>query len=345
MKGLLSVIVPVYNTEKYMNRCLESIINQTYRNLQIIIVDDGGTDSSFSICKEFEKKDPRVSIFSNNGKGVSSARNFGIKKATGKYITFLDSDDYLEMDAYEKALNNIGECDAIFFGYYEDYENLNGKVSISPTKTGITCSYDAIYDCMLPNRNCYFTAVWNKIFKREKIKNIYFEESYVMGEDEVWLCQAILQLSKIMLYNEPLYNYVQRNDSALHSNKKISENWISHVLAKEKVMQLLFEYKKNYNSIIAKEYNDLFYLTVHTYVIDGYSKSREVYNRIDRYKRQFFLSKNFSLKRKIKLIVISKFIEQRIPKKLLIKIWNFSMIKLKLMVQKERAKNLKALNK
>lgn len=332
MESLLSIIIPVYNTEKYLHRCLESVINQTYKNLEIIIVDDGSTDLSVSICKEIEKKDSRVTVISNCDKGTSSARNFGISKAEGEYITFVDSDDYLELDAYEKALKNIRDCDAIFFGYYEDYENLKYKKTFCPICTGEVGKYDAIYNCIFPYDNNYFTSVFNKVFKREKVKDLLFDKTVIVGEDEIWLVQATLRLSKIALYNEPLYYYVQRPNSTLRSIEKISRDWLSQVEAKEKVINILSNNEKCYEAVVPKEYGEMFALVVYSYIVYDYSKSQTVYKRINKYKKQYLLSKDYSFRRKTKLLLVDCLIKFKAPKKWIYKIWETTKLKIYLTI-------------
>ena len=107
MKDKISVIVPIYNMENYLKRCVESILNQTYTNLEIILVDDGSTDSSLEICRYFENKDKRVRVYTKENSGLSASRNFGVERATGVYIGFVDSDDYIEAEMYEKLYNLI----------------------------------------------------------------------------------------------------------------------------------------------------------------------------------------------------------------------------------------------
>ena len=334
LKGQLSIIVPVYNADKYLRKCLKSITNQTYKNLQIILVDDGSTDSSYSVCKEIEKEDPRVVVASNKGKGVSSARNCGIKMAKGDYITFVDSDDYLELDAYEKAFERIEDFDAVFYGYFEEYENLTHTKSISPLFSGTTNLYDAIYYCLMPDGNNYFTSVCNKIFKRDKVKELLFDESFAIGEDEVWLIQAILKLSNIVFYNKPLYHYIQRSDSTIHSFKQTICNWPSHVATKEKAIQLVSKNKKCCDCISAKEFSDLFNFVVYTYVFDGYCESQKVYNRIKDLLNKFLSSKGFSYKRKIKILLVCFLIQLRTPKSWVGKIWETTTFKIKLFMKK-----------
>ena len=117
-KDKISVIIPVYNTELYLRRCLESVINQTYTNLQIIIIDDGSTDNSLKICTEYAQNDNRLIVYSQNNSGVSAARNKGLDMATGDYIAFVDSDDFIENDMFAKLLNTMvnNEADIIVCG-------------------------------------------------------------------------------------------------------------------------------------------------------------------------------------------------------------------------------------
>ena len=103
----ISVIVPVYNVENYLSQCLKSIINQTYKNLEIICVNDGSTDKSLMILKEYEKKDKRIKVINQNNKGLAATKNVGMKIATGDYITFVDSDDYIDLNVYEKCIESI----------------------------------------------------------------------------------------------------------------------------------------------------------------------------------------------------------------------------------------------
>lgn len=112
MEKLVSIIIPVYNVQEYLRKCLDSVINQTYKNLEIIIVNDGSTDNSFSICKEYAKKDPRIILLSQENRGLSNARNTGIKKISGNYIYFVDSDDWLRLDAIEESIALAIEYDA-----------------------------------------------------------------------------------------------------------------------------------------------------------------------------------------------------------------------------------------
>ena len=123
--NLISIIVPIYNVEKYLKKCIDSIINQTYKNLEIILVDDGSPDNCGKICDEYAKKDNRIKVIHKENGGVSSARNVGVENATGEYIGFVDSDDYIEKDMYEVLINNLKKenADISIISNYEVYKN------------------------------------------------------------------------------------------------------------------------------------------------------------------------------------------------------------------------------
>ena len=142
MDSLISVIVPIYNSEKYLDNTIKSIINQTYKNLEIILVDDGSTDKSYEICKKYQKKDNRIKLFHQKNKGVSFARNIGIENSNGEFLTFLDSDDLIDKKMYEKLFNAFdNNLDYVFCDYKTKKNILNNYNKILQ----ITI-YDIIYN-------------------------------------------------------------------------------------------------------------------------------------------------------------------------------------------------------
>ena len=196
----LSVIVPVYNTEKYLRKTLDSLVNQTFKDLEIIIVNDGSTDGSKAIIDEYEKKYENIMAIHLKNSGVSIARNKGIKKANGKYITFLDSDDYVDLDLYEKMYKQIDkdtdsvECDFI-------WEHPNNE------------RYDVLNKDIHPLLSVR-AVVWNRIYKKDIItkNNIYFRED-VYYED-IEFCYEIFPYLKNKKYvNDAYVHYVQREGS------------------------------------------------------------------------------------------------------------------------------------
>lgn len=209
----VSLIVPVYNTEKYLEKCLQSLVNQTLKEIEVIVVNDGSTDNSIVIAERFEKEYPKiVKILSKTNGGLGSARNFGLKHAKGKYIMFVDSDDSIENNAVEELYKIIEkeDLDIVLCDYYYDYETHKTPVTTSIKEGKITRKEYL----MLP------VAAWNKIYKREfllKIKYNYPDRLWY--EDLATNPQLSLYTDKIYYLKKPLYNYLQRTESIMNKTK------------------------------------------------------------------------------------------------------------------------------
>ena len=170
-KDLISVIVPVYKVEKYLEKCIESVLKQTYTNLQIILVDDGSPDNCGKICDEYAKKDSRIEVIHKINGGLSDARNVGINRANGRYIGFVDSDDYIKEDMYEKLINLIKEYDADI-SICNLYDVIDGKEYVRNKDNGIHeySRIDILKEILL-DKNIQSYA-WNKLYKKELFDEI-----------------------------------------------------------------------------------------------------------------------------------------------------------------------------
>lgn len=217
---LISVIIPVYNTGKYLFKCLDSIINQTYRNLEIIIVDDGSTDESSIICDGYALKDDRIRVIHKENEGVSKARNTGIAVATGDFFHFPDSDDYIENDTYEYLLDLINKhnCDMINYEYFVNYPNRVITHKIDENKYGLFDKKGA-HSILITDQ----AFAWNKFFSKEVIEGVNFREDILRGEDCLFAHYAIEKCEKIWFDVRPLYHYVQSEDSACRGHFRISQ--------------------------------------------------------------------------------------------------------------------------
>lgn len=223
MKDLISVIVPIYNVEKYVAKCIESIINQTYANLEIILVDDGSTDRSGKICEYYKKKDDRISVIHQSNKGVVSARSVGIEKSKGKYIGFVDGDDYIDASMYEKLYLNIENknVDMVHMGYFQDEHKevlgVNSSLVVDfmiMSKSGFIC--DLI--CNNEAETWISPSIWSKLFRKNIIKkaNDAIPQDLYYGEDLICLLNVIQNSSKIGIINDAAYHYVTRADSVMN---------------------------------------------------------------------------------------------------------------------------------
>jgi len=221
---VVSIIVPVYNVKAYLNSCIESLVTQTIRDIQIIIVDDGSTDGSSEICEAWKKKDSRILVIHQGNSGVSVARNQGLAYSLGKYVGFVDADDIIANDFYEKMVNvaEKNESDGAFCGYCCVYDN-GTKREINPFMIETITAEDAVYECC--KRNGWHLTIWNKIFRKDRIYSnntpILFEKELYIGEDAYWLIQVLQNCKMIACCDTVGYFYrVGREGSAVTQGYK-----------------------------------------------------------------------------------------------------------------------------
>lgn len=215
----ISVIVPVYKVEKYLNRCVDSILNQTFKDFECILIDDGSPDKCGEICDEYSKQDSRVKVIHQINQGLGPARNSGLKIATGQYICFVDSDDWVEPDYLKIMEKHIrqNDVDIVMSSYRMVFFDEAGKrrdEDNKPEKSGLVNQTDAILQ-MLISRG-YYTTSWNKLIKRECIydeNNIFYPFENVYGEDERWWMGITSRIHSAYLEPTILYNWVRRSDS------------------------------------------------------------------------------------------------------------------------------------
>jgi len=205
MGSLISIIVPVYNVEKYLVTCLESLVNQTHQNIEVILVDDGSTDRSRIICEEYAGGDSRIHLFHQINSGVSSARNLGLAKANGDYVVFVDSDDYV-FSNYVKTLYELlsnHNVDIAMVGMNYELENKtqvankNIKYATSNRKDGLIMDSEETLNHIFED-DLYLGYVCNKMFRRDVIvlHNMRFEESIKLWEDLLFCCQYITNIDR-----------------------------------------------------------------------------------------------------------------------------------------------------
>lgn len=216
-KTLISVIIPVYNMEKYLCRCMESVLKQTYSNLEIFLIDDGSKDQSAKMCDDYALKDERIKVIHQENGGLSNARNTGLKLATGEYITFLDSDDYVN----EKYIEYL----------YQLLEQYNGDISICGMKRfeEECCEEDTENDDLKKVYGniealeilCYQKGIansaWGKMYKRSLFEDIRYPEG-MLYEDLAVIYKLLYKAEKVVQGNKKYYYYMQRRDSIMHQN-------------------------------------------------------------------------------------------------------------------------------
>ena len=212
MNWKISIIVPVFNTEKYLPNCLDSIINQTYSNIEVILVNDGSSDSSGIICDEYALKDSRIIVVHNENGGVSSARNIGLDIATGDYIMFVDSDDYLEPQFCEIPLFIAFEknVDIVSFGYYRIYNN-GRRIEKKTKEPREISSSEGIFQ-LITKEDVIYNLIWNKLYKRQLFSDVRFPNGKLY-EDNAVIYLLFHKAKKIFVSDSLLYNYLYRDTS------------------------------------------------------------------------------------------------------------------------------------
>lgn len=252
MQPLISVIVPIYNVEKYLDRCVGSIINQTYKNLEIILVDDGSPDNCPKMCDDYAKKDSRIKVVHKENGGLSDARNAGMKFATGEYVSFIDSDDYISLDFYKTLLqaiidndSDIVECSVVKFYENEKFDEYSDDLKVT--------NYDTLDGLEgLINENPFKQHVWNKLYKT----NIALDIPYAVGklnEDEFWTYQIFGKAKKVTRINKTMYYYFQRGSSIMGNSYNIKR-----LDALEGKMNRQAYIEKNFPTLATKAKVDLY---------------------------------------------------------------------------------------
>ena len=218
---MISVIVPIYKVEQYLNRCVQSIINQTYTNLEILLVDDGSPDRCPSICDNWEKKDKRIRVIHKKNGGLSDARNFGIDQSRGDWLIFIDSDDYIMPDMCEKLLDSAekNKADIAFCGLFYDYGNHCESIIPFLKEKEQVFSREEIITLYFRNKSIEFVVAWNKIYRRD----LFFDSQkirYPVGylhEDEFTTYKLLYTARRTSWISDELYAYVQRGGSIMSS--------------------------------------------------------------------------------------------------------------------------------
>lgn len=267
-QSLVSIIVPIYNAERYINKCMESILSQTYKNLDIILINDGSNDCSIEICNSYIKKDKRIRLFSQKNEGVSAARNYGIREAKGDYITFIDIDDYIDMRYIEILTKDIEEnhvdivcCNCVEVENQYD-GNRSGKFILVDNKRIIN-NKETYFKDYVEETIFYGTVVWAKLFKKSLFLEIQFK-NLNFGEDTLLMIE-LFKLNPITYLDDYAgYYYVRwENSTTISAGKMNIKRAMNHLLVEKNINEVCINLKNNnLKKISEKRYSQHIYQAI-----------------------------------------------------------------------------------
>lgn len=300
----ISIIVPVYNVERYISQCIESLLSQTIEDIEIILIDDGSPDSSGSICDEYANRDSRIKVIHQRNQGVSVARNTGISVARGSWITFVDGDDWVEKNMCELALNQAEKykADITIWSYFKNYATEEKELELIPGGDSIfiddkdMLELKAIYpyyDEKILKNTVSAGVVWCKLYKKDFIldKNLRFKEGLTRAQDTVFSLNAFEEASKIVYFNKSLYHYRITNTSICSGTKYIKDTLTPFNSLLDEFSKFIAYYNKS------NEFKDAFYGRV-IHVLLWHMKHRYFH---EKYKLGFF-----EKRKQIKQLIMSE---------------------------------------
>lgn len=259
MKDIISVIVPVYNVAAYLPQCLYSILSQDHKNLEVILIDDGSTDDSGAICDRYAEKDSRLRVIHRKNGGAAAAKNTGLAIATGEYLSFVDSDDYLEPGSYRymlEALRDTG-ADAGEFSFRDVYRNRAEERILYPERKLLTGQ-----EYLIRYTESWTGALlWNKLYKRSLFDGVFFEEGHKI-DDEYFTYQGFFRADKVVCDERIVYNYRRRASSVMLSPEASAQRSLDRIDAISKRREKVAETCPELQRVFDTDYvNTLIYMS------------------------------------------------------------------------------------
>lgn len=295
----ISIIIPVYNVELYLRTCLDSVINQTFKNIEIILINDGSTDDSLSICKQYEEKDKRIKLINKKNGGVSSARNEGLKICTGKYVTFIDSDDYVANDYIETLYNKIKKynVDIVLSNAINICEGVEQNSNYITNKNILFNKIDIIKEIL--NEKYVNSVCWGNLYSINVVKNVRFDPEMRISEDMKFLIDVIKKVDTALIIPEKKYYYVIRNDSLVHTD--FNSKWYDEI-------NYCRELVDNYRDTELEKYSIKRYVRVVTSCMYRFKINKDEYlklkKRISFYFVRYLFSDIVEFKLKIMYLIV-----------------------------------------
>lgn len=312
MRKLITIVVPVYNSARYLDRCIQSIIKQTYKNIEIILINDGSIDESFKICLKYKAKDSRIKVINKDNSGVSCSRNIGIEVSSGEYIVFVDSDDFLNYDMIEKLVrrqinskSNITFCGFNVIDSKEKLKKVNIEENLSISIENLFQEYiDVFFE------NILILPLWNKIFEVSIIKNnnIKFKKDFSMFEDTIFILEYLNNANKISYINETLYNYCVNEQSITSKYRDKTYESFKYFWKCMKKSILKYDIEKEIYLSLKSNFINRYFVIIKSYYISGESDNKWNYikkvSKDNEIKDLFEIKDIKNIKVKIKVIAM-----------------------------------------
>lgn len=296
---LISIIVPIYDVEPFLEKCIISLVNQTYKELEIILVDDGSPDKCGDICDKWAKKDSRIRVIHKKNGGLSDARNMGIELSHGKYIAFVDSDDWIDLNYYEILHTQLSNNKASIVASgvalsYKDHEDILKYNS----KPGLYTSEEALQT--IQNNEGFLAVAWNKLYLKELFQNIRYPFG-IIHEDEFVTYRLISKASKLVLCPDVLYHYRQRKGSIMTEGNCEKEKYVLNAY-----LERIKLFKEQYPSLYLKDKYLFCLACIHIFNLASEQKNLKVMLEVinKRKKITFSISEMLRLSIKAKMYVI-----------------------------------------
>lgn len=261
LSGLVSVVIPVYNVEKYLRECLDSVVGQTYKNLQIILVDDGSTDTSGAICDEYAKKDERITVVHQENQGAGAAKNIGLELVEGEYLSLIDSDDYIDEKFYETMIRamekyNADVAQCLFTNLFADHE-IKRKYYFPAPNTRKMSTKRYLFEILYDWKYAIFA---NKVFKTKLLGEAKFPVGRKI-DDEFFTYKLICKAKNVVNVNEHLYHYRMRQSSVMNDNSRDKLNQDRLECFKERYDYIIKKYpslENEYYRHLSEQFDELY---------------------------------------------------------------------------------------
>lgn len=310
MEPTVSIIVPVFNAEPYLDRCITSVLNQSYRALELILVDDGSSDKSQLICEKYRRQDDRVILHHQENQGVSSARNTGLFLASGEYLTFADADDSLAPNTLETAMRLFQQYDAdmVTYGWNIVHENGSSTEQVFE-KFEIQSNISSVLKNLLMHYSSYGGGYpWNKVWKRDSAafpeNFLPFDQNLYYFEDLEWVVRMLLKVRKIVVCPECLYDYYIRENSITRSPKQAERRELGYHHSIERIIEDLSVLPE-----LQKWFSNKYYPEIVNGIITASRKHQEkvtryLFPRLQQVKKDLLKSKQININIKLRCLIL-----------------------------------------